>query len=142
MILVVVAVLITGVVYGVVALIVKMDDVGLRLAQTGSPTAQRLGRGLVTGMPRLLAGLSVVGTAAMLWVGGHILLVGADELGWHGPYDFVHSLEEHVHDVAGIGGVLGWLVNTLASAVVGLAVGVVVVFVVTRLRRRVPTRGF
>ena len=45
-------------------------------------------------MPKLLAGLSVVGTAAMLWVGGHILLVGADELGWHGPYDLVHKLEE------------------------------------------------
>ena len=86
-ILVIVAVLITVVVYGVVALIVKMDDVGLRMAQSERRSAQRIGRGLVTGMPKLLAGLSVVGTAAMLWVGGHILLVGADELGWHGPYD-------------------------------------------------------
>ena len=86
-------------------------------------------------MPKLLVGLSVVGTAAMLWVGGHILLVGADELGWHGPYDVVHSLEDLVHDVPGIGGILGWLVNTLASAVVGLAVGALVVAVVSRLRR-------
>src|SRR6478736_6425875 len=120
-ILVVVAVVITAVVYGVVGLIVKMDDVGLRMAQSPSAPVRRVGRGLVTGMPKLLAGLSVVGTAAMLWVGGHILLVGADELGWHGPYDTVHSLEEHVHDVPGIGGILGWLVNTLMSAVVGLA---------------------
>jgi uncharacterized protein len=135
-ILVIVAVLITVVVYGVVALIVKMDDVGLRMAQSDSRQAQRIGRGLVTGMPKLLAGLSVVGTAAMLWVGGHILLVGADELGWHGPYDLVHSLESPVHDVPGIGGILSWLVNTLASAVVGLAVGALVVVVVGWLRRR------
>ena len=135
-ILVVVAVVITAVVYGVVALIVKMDDVGLRMAQSDSRPAQRVGRGLVTGMPKLLAGLSVVGTAAMLWVGGHILLVGADELGWHGPYDLVHSLEELVHDVPGIGGILGWLINTLASAVVGLAVGALVVAIVSRLRTR------
>ena len=81
-------------------------------------------------MPRLLAVISVVGTAAMLWVGGHILLVGVDELGWHAPYDVVHHLEEDVHDaVAGIGAVLGWLVNTVASAVVGLVVGAVVVAV-------------
>ena len=134
LILVVVAIVITFAVYGVVALIVKMDDVGLRMAQGDSTAAQRIGRGLVTGMPKLLAGLSVVGTAAMLWVGGHILLVGASELGWHGPYDTVHSLEEHVHDVPGIGGILGWLVNTLMSAVVGLAVGALVVVIVTWVR--------
>ncbi|MET0457641.1 MAG: DUF808 domain-containing protein [Ilumatobacteraceae bacterium] len=133
-ILVIVAVVITVVVYGVVALIVKMDDVGLRMAQSGSPSAQRVGRGLVTGMPKLLAGLAVVGTAAMLWVGGHILLVGADELGWHGPYELVHSLEDPVHDVPGIGPVLGWLVNTLASAAVGLAVGALVGGIVSRIR--------
>ncbi len=133
-ILVVVAVVITAVVYGVVALIVKMDDVGLKMAQSGSPAAQRVGRGLVTGMPKLLALLSVVGTAAMLWVGGHILLVGAHELGWDWPYDAVHRLEDPVHDIAGIGGPLAWLVNTLASAVVGLAVGALAVAVVTRVQ--------
>jgi len=133
-ILVIVAVLITAVVYGVVALIVKMDDVGLRMAQSDRPTLQRAGRALVTGMPRLLAGLSVVGTAAMLWVGGHILIVGADELGWHGPHDLVHLLEDHAHGVPGIGGVLAWFLNTLASAVVGLVVGALVVAIVARVR--------
>jgi predicted DNA repair protein MutK len=133
-ILVIVAVLITIIVYGVVALIVKMDDVGLRMAQSDSPSAQRIGRGLVTGMPKLLAVLSVVGTAAMVWVGGHILLVGADELGWHGPYDLVHRLEDPVHDVAGIGGALAWLVNTFASAIVGLVVGMLVVGLVTLVK--------
>jgi uncharacterized protein len=133
-VLVIVAILITAVVYGVVALIVKMDDVGLRMAQSSSPSAQRIGRGLVIGMPRLLAVLSVVGTAAMVWVGGHILLVGAAELGWHTPYDIVHDIEEPVHDVAGVGGVLAWLANTLASAIVGLVVGALAVVVVTRVK--------
>lgn len=134
-ILVVVAILITAIVYGIVALIVKMDDVGLRLAQTSRPRSQRIGRGLVSAMPKLLALLSTVGTAAMVWVGGHILIAGAHELGWHGPHDLVHSLEEPAHDVAGIGGVLGWLVNTAASAVVGLVVGFAVVAVVARIKR-------
>ena len=128
------AVMITGVVYGAVALIVKMDDVGLNLAQRSNEATQRVGRAMVSGMPKLLAALTVIGTAAMVWVGGHILLVGTDELGWHGPYEFVHSLEERVHDVAGIGGVLSWSVNTLASALIGLAVGFLLVTVISRVK--------
>ena len=134
-ILAVVAVVITVAVYGVVAGIVKMDDVGLRLAQRSSASAQRFGRMLVNGMPKLLAWLSVIGTAAMLWVGGHILLAGADELGWEWPYHLVHELEHAVDGVAGVGGVLAWLANTLASAIVGLTVGTVLVFVISRLPR-------
>ncbi len=132
-ILAVVAVLITTAVYGVVALIVKMDDIGLRMAQSGKPSAIKTGRALVAGMPKLLALLSTVGTAAMVWVGGHILIVGADELGWSGPYDLLHRLENPAHDVAGVGGVLGWMVNTAGSAVVGLIVGFAVVAIVARL---------
>ena len=97
-ILIVVALVITVAVYGVVALIVKMDDVGLSLAQRSSRFAQKIGRGLVAAMPKVLAALSAIGTVAMLWVGGHILLVGADTLGWHAPYDLVHHGEEYVHD--------------------------------------------
>ena len=129
-ILAVVAVGITILVYGVVALIVKMDDVGLMLTQRASSAAQRIGLGLVRGMPMLLKLLSIVGVAAMLWVGGHILLVGADDLGWHAPYELVHHAEEAVHDaVTTLGGLLAWLVNTVASAVVGLLVGAVAVAV-------------
>jgi predicted DNA repair protein MutK len=136
-ILAVVAVGITLLVYGVVALIVKTDDVGLALAATSSAAAQRVGRGLVRGMPGLLKVISAVGVLAMLWVGGHILLVGADDLAWHAPYDVVHHAEEAVHDAAGgVGGVLGWLVNTLASAVVGLTVGAVAVLVMHLVPRR------
>jgi uncharacterized protein len=140
-ILAVVAVAITVLVYGFVALIVKMDDVGLKLAERPGKAVAGLGRGLVKAMPRLLAALTVVGTAAMLWVGGHILLVGTDELGWHGLYAFVHHLEEGAHDATGaLGGVVGWLVNTLASAVLGLVVGALVVVVVTlTLHRRKAT---
>jgi len=134
-----VGVLITVVVYGAVALIVKMDDIGLKLAERPSPRSQRAGLLLVTGMPKLLAWLSVIGTAAMLWVGGHILLVGTDELGWTTPYHLVHELEHLVDDVPGVGGVLSWVVNTAASAVVGLVVGVVIATVVTHLPFRKST---
>jgi len=129
-ILAVVAVVITILVYGIVALIVKMDDVGLSLTERASAGSQRFGKALVDGMPKLLTLLSTVGIAAMLWVGGHILLVGVDELGWHAPYELVHHLEEGAHDVIeAVGGLLGWLVNTAASAVIGLVWGVVVVAV-------------
>jgi hypothetical protein len=134
LILVVVAIGITALVYGIVGLIVKMDDGGLLLSQRDSATAKKIGLGLVRGMPRLLSVVSVVGVAAMIWVGGHILLVGTDDLGWHAPYELVHHLEVAAHDaVEVVGGVLGWLVNTAASALVGLLVGAVVVAVMQLL---------
>jgi predicted DNA repair protein MutK len=132
-ILIVVAVLITIAVYGVVALIVKMDDAGLHLAERNSRVSQKIGLGLVAGMPKLLAVISTVGVAAMLWVGGHILMVGADELGLHAPYDLVHHLEHEVkhalHGAGALAGLFGWLTNTVASAIIGLVGGAVVVAV-------------
>ncbi|HZE16221.1 MAG TPA: DUF808 domain-containing protein, partial [Mycobacterium sp.] len=92
-ILVVVALALTAMVYGVVAVIVKIDDAGLHLTQTASPIGQQVGRGLVAGMPQLLSTLSAVGTLAMLWVGGHILLAESDHLGWHTPDALVHHAE-------------------------------------------------
>jgi uncharacterized protein len=134
-ILVVVAFVLTIAVYGVVAVIVKMDDAGLRLTETGSRVGQAIGRGLVAGMPRLLSALAMVGTAAMLWVGGHILLSGSDHLGWHAPYHHIHELEDRVRgSVASLGGVLAWLVDTGASAVIGFVVGALVVGIVALLR--------
>ncbi|MGW2092349.1 DUF808 domain-containing protein [Promicromonospora sukumoe] len=142
-ILVVVAFVITIIVYGIVAAIVKMDDVGLRLAERESGFSKSLGRGLVKAMPRVLAVISVVGTVAMLWVGGHILLVnlGADGTGWiPGPYEWVHHLEVVIHDGTGaLGGTLGWLFNTFCSAVVGLVVGAIVVAVLHLLPSRKKT---
>ncbi|WP_193086438.1 DUF808 domain-containing protein [Brevibacterium aurantiacum] len=125
-ILVVVALAITIGVYGSVALIVKMDDIGLHMAQKEKASTQKFGRFLVKAMPKLLGGLSVIGTFAMLWVGGHIILVGTDELGFHALYDFVHHLEEPVAAIAGVGGILGWLVNTFFSLILGAAWGGIV----------------
>jgi predicted DNA repair protein MutK len=131
-ILAIVALGITVLVYGVVGLIVKMDDVGLSLSQRSGKRVARFGRGLVKAMPRLLSVLTVVGTVAMLWVGGHILLVGTDELGLHFLYETVHHLEEAAHEATGaLGGLVGWLVNTLGSALLGLLVGAVIVLVMT-----------
>ena len=136
-ILIVVAFAITMLVYGVVGLIVKMDDFGLTLTMKESPARQRLGRMLVAGMPKVLSVLTVVGIAAMIWVGGHILLVGADELGWHGPYGLVHDWEHAVaHSVPVVGGLLGWLVNTAVSAFIGLVVGAIVASVIMWIHRR------
>jgi predicted DNA repair protein MutK len=124
LILVAVAIGITALVYGVVALIVKMDDIGLNLARRSNAGVQAIGRGLVQGMPTLLAGIAAVGVVAMLWVGGHIILAGLDDLGWHGPYDLVHHLQHEVeHAVSVASGAFGWLTNTGASAVVGALVG-------------------
>ncbi|GAB3165929.1 DUF808 domain-containing protein [Myceligenerans halotolerans] len=135
--LVVVAIVITIVVYGVVALIVKMDDVGLLLTQRESSVSQKVGRALVDGMPKLLGAISVIGTVAMLWVGGHILLVGLDELGWHALYGWVHGIEEAIHHaVPAVGAVLAWLFNTLCSAILGLVVGGIVVGIMHLLPRR------
>jgi uncharacterized protein len=128
-ILLVVAVAITIAVYGVVAVIVKLDDVGLSMTQRSSSIARKVGHGLVVGTPRLLAVISVVGIAAMLWVGGHIVLNGTHELGWDPLYDFVHHAEEAVHH-----GVQGWLVNTALSAVFGLVLGLVIIGVLAVVR--------
>ena len=137
LILVTVALLITVLVYGVVALIVKLDDIGLHLAQRRSSAAQRIGHFMVKAMPKLLALLSTVGIAAMLWVGGHILLVGTHDLGWDTIYDFVHHLEEDAaHAVEAIGALLGWLVNTAFSALIGAVVGAAVVALMHLVPRR------
>jgi uncharacterized protein len=113
--LVVVAIAITLAVYGVVALIVKMDDVGLHMAQRKSSGSQAMGRALVRGMPKLLACLAVVGTAAMLWVGGQIIAHGF-----------------HVYPAEWFGlkeGVAAWLVDATLSGLFGLLVGSVIVAV-------------
>ena len=136
-ILIVVALGITVGVYGFVALIVKMDDIGLHLSERQSGAARAIGRGLVAAMPVLLRWLAIIGTVAMLWVGGHILLVGADTLGWHGPYALVHHAEEAVAAAVSVGsGALAWLTNTLGSAIAGLIVGAVVVLIMHLIPRK------
>lgn len=122
-VLVVVALLITAAVYGAVSVLIKMDDVGLALTQKDSAGMQKLGRGLVAAMPKILTAIGIIGTMAMLWVGGHILLVGTDELGLHWPYRTVHHIAESVHH---LGGAVAWTVETLFSMIAGLIVGMIV----------------
>jgi uncharacterized protein len=137
-ILVVVALLITVLVYGAVGLIVKMDDVGLHLTTKDSAGSKRFGELLVKGMPAVLAAITLIGTIAMLWVGGHIMLQGAHDLGWHAPYDLVHALEHPFAGIAVVGGFLAWLVNTLCSAVIGIVWGLAVMAVLHPLLKALP----
>jgi uncharacterized protein len=123
-VLAVVAIGITVAVYGTVALIVKADDAGVRLARSGSGAAQALGRGLVLGMPVFLKGLSILGTAAMVWVGGGILVHGLKEFGAGQLEDAIHhAAEAAAHLVAPVAGAVEWLVTAVGSGLVGLVVG-------------------
>jgi len=116
-------------VYGTVGLIVKMDDVGLHLAKKKSQLVKSFGRGLVAFMPHLLTALSIIGTVAMLWVGGGIILHGLAEIGIAGPEHWVAGIEHGVSEIAGrAGGILGWLTFAGLSALVGLILGAVIVF--------------
>ena len=125
-----IAVAVTVVVYGAVALIVKMDDVGLYMTEQDSSFAQKIGRFLLLAMPKLLIALSVIGTAAMLWVGGGIILHGVHELGWHLRYDWGHAVEAAVTGASGaLGGLLGWLSYAVYSALIGLGLGAIIVFI-------------
>ncbi len=123
-VLAVVGIGITGLVYGGVALIVKADDAGLALSRAGWPPVRLVGRGLVVGMPPFLRLLSVAGTAAMIWVGGGILLHGLEVLGLPGPAHAVHSLAAAAAGAVPAGhAVIEWLVGAAVSGVAGLAVG-------------------
>ena len=123
-ILAIVGIAVTVGVYGVVALIVKMDDIGLHLAERPNGGVRAFGRGLVKFMPKLLRVLSVVGTAAMLWVGGQIILHGLEEFGIHGLPGFVHHAAEAAgHAVPAIGGAIEWLIAAALAGVFGTVIG-------------------
>ncbi|HEX6071705.1 MAG TPA: DUF808 domain-containing protein [Sphingomicrobium sp.] len=135
--LVAVALAITAGVYGVVALIVKLDDIGLHMAERRSRSARAFGDALVHVVPKLLTALSAIGTAAMLWVGGGILLHGFEEMGiaqpvTHAIHDFAHSLGAAA---GSLGAIVEWLVNALAGAMTGLITGGIIVAIVRRFAR-------
>lgn len=135
-VLALVAVAITIGVYGAVAFIVKMDDIGLHLAKRSDAGSKRLGRLLLWAMPKLLGALGTVGTAAMLWVGGQIIVHGLHMLGLHGPSDVIHAIEHAVAHATGfLGGLLGWLTNALLSAVVGVILGALVALIVHQVQK-------
>jgi len=126
---------ITALVYGAVALLVKMDDLGLGLAAHGrTALARRGGRGLVAAMPALLKTLAVVGTAAMLWVGGGILVHGLAEFGLTPVEHAVHAVAEAAATVAPVaGGAVGWLAGAAGFGVMGLAAGALLIPLVGEL---------
>jgi len=128
-----VAVGITAAVYGAVALLVKADDAGLVMAQSGRlRTTRALGRGIVKGMPGLMATISTIGTAAMLWVGGSIVLHGLADFGLGGLTHWVeHVAEIAAHAVPAAAGAVEWIVNAGLSGAFGLALGLVLIPVAT-----------
>ncbi len=132
-----VGIAITVGVYGVVALIVKMDDIGLHLSQRSTSGVRALGRGLVTAMPVLLKGLAIIGTAAMIWVGGGIIVHGLEVFGLETIPHIVHGASEAAaHAVPAAGGIIGWTVGAAGSAVVGIVVGGAIVAVLHLIPRK------
>jgi uncharacterized protein len=125
-VLAVVGVLLTVVVYGAVALIVKMDDIGLHLSRRPAKGMQALGRGLVKAMPITMEGLTVIGTAAMLWVGGGIIVHGLEKFHLTPVPHWVEGFSHWAGGFPGIGAVTGWLAFAVGASVVGLIVGGVI----------------
>ncbi|QJX48260.1 DUF808 domain-containing protein [Hymenobacter taeanensis] len=125
-----VAVVITVGVYGFVGLIVKMDDIGVHLAQGDySAAIQGFGRGMVRFMPHFLRILGYVGTAAMLWVGAEIIAHGI-------PYTS-HLLHELEHALATVP-LVAWLAKALACGIAGLILGFLVDKVVSLVKKAWP----
>ena len=120
-----VGIVITAAVYGTVGLIVKLDDIGLHLAERKNQAARSFGKALVHGVPPLLKALSVIGTAAMLWVGGGILLHGLEEL--HILTAVPHFVHDTAHAWAGGSAVLEWLLNAVAASIAGMIAGAPIV---------------
>jgi len=123
----IVAVAVTVGVYGTVAIIVKLDDIGLHLAQRSNAAARKIGHGLVHAVPKLLKFLSTVGIAAMLWVGGGILLHGFEELHVTALPGMIHHA---IVDIAAGSGLVEWSLTALAGAVLGLIIGGIIVLIV------------
>lgn len=134
LVLILVGLMVTFAVYGVVGVLIKIDDIGLAIAhkQGASEGMKKFGLFLVKGMPKLLTAIGIIGTLAMLWVGGHILLVGFDELGLHWPYQAVHHVVENFEH---LGGAVTWLVETGFSLLFGLLVGALIAVVVGGVKK-------
>lgn len=126
-VLCVIALLMTGVVYGAVALLVKLDDIGLKMAKNKEKRVRHTGTRIVRSMPAVFRTISIIGTIAMLWVGGHLVLANLGEVGWHVPVDMLHAVEGFL---APLGAVVVWFGDTLVSAIAGLIIGLTVVALV------------
>ena len=126
--LIVVGIVLTLGVYGAVAVLVKMDDIGMGLLKRNDGDSA-LGTALVKGMPVVLDIIGVIGTAAMLWVGGHIVIKGLHDFGADQPYGFIHGVTENISN-----GALTWMADTGMSMVFGLILGTVVATVIMAVK--------
>ena len=118
-VLVMIALLITFAVYGLVGALIKIDDAGAHLAVRGRTRASRsLGRAVVSSAPSLFTGIGIVGTVAMLWVGGHILAVNLAKVGFHPLHHAIEWAEELAHN-----SLLSWITGTAMSCLIGMVVG-------------------
>jgi uncharacterized protein len=125
--LIIVAVAITIGVYGAVAIIVKMDDIGLHMAKRKNAVSQKIGYALVKMMPVLLSALAAIGTAAMLWVGGQIVMHGMEGLGFAAlPSALHHAAEISGHAVPFAKGVVEWTVGAAGAGIFGVILGSVI----------------
>lgn len=134
--LVLVGLLLTVGVYGVVGLIVKMDDIGVHLAQRRPAGVRHFGRLLVKAMPPLLEALSIIGTAAMLWVGGGIIVHGLEHFHFSPVPGLIHHFSSWAGTAPGVGPVTGWLAFAAGSALVGIVVGGLIAGLLQLLPRR------
>ena len=126
--LVTVGVLLTLGVYGAVGLLVKMDDIGVALLKRHDGDSA-VGTALVKGMPIVLKIIGIIGTAAMLWVGGHIVVKGLSEFGAEQPYGFIHHVTESISN-----GALAWLADTGLSMLCGFILGAVIVTIIMAVK--------
>lgn len=131
-ILAVIALLMTGVVYGAVALLVKIDDIGLKMAKNPVTRVRHTGTRIVRSMPAVFRFISVLGTVAMLWVGGHLVLVNLGAVGVAFPVEVLHAIE---HALEPLGAVIVWIGDTAFSAVAGLVIGLIIVGIVLAIVR-------
>lgn len=134
-ILALIAIVITVAVYGAVALIVKMDDVGLHLATENEGAIASFGKGLVAFMPKLLSTIAVIGTLAMAWVGGGLLVHSVAELGWHGPEHLIEAISIPLVSIApqSIASFLYSVLFAILSGVMGVAIGAVLAPLIHRV---------
>ncbi|MGY4858524.1 DUF808 domain-containing protein [Cryobacterium sp. AP23] len=130
--LVVIGLGMTLLVYGAVALLVKIDDIGLALMKNPVRKVRRTGARIVRSMPAVFRVIGIVGTVAMLWVGGHLVIANLAETIWHGPYDVLHAV---THAIESAGPVVVWTTDTAMSAVFGLVLGLIVVVIVLGVSR-------
>ncbi|MFV0373791.1 DUF808 domain-containing protein [Microbacterium sp.] len=136
-VLAVIGLVMTGVVYGAVALLVKLDDIGLGMAKSPNQSVRRTGTRIVRSMPAVFRVISVVGTVAMLWVGGHLVLANLATVGVTVLGDLIHGVE---HALEPLGPVITWFGDTFVSAVAGVALGLAVVGIVLLIGRMLGRR--